>query len=191
MPSLKSFDGYYNDAKISTEQLSEFLSSAAEICGSSSTYHQIQRGKKFNLSHETAVLCYLMSHSEDRFGSLSWLFRPDLLGRYAMKNEHYGVVTQRIAYYLLQLPKHSLLEVLNGSTSKDDILATPIMRLIHQVLREFLWLSPPTPDLYFLVALTFPVMQSIDFNCDACDYLCKASTLLTTLALYKCLSSCA
>lgn len=92
---------------------------------------------------------------------LQWHQRPDLLGRYAVTTERYGVAWKRTAYYLLQLPKQGLEEILIGI--KSDIFETPIMRLIGKVLPTFLARSPPTTDLYFLVLVTSPVMKSLVF----------------------------
>lgn len=155
----------------SFQQHSQVFSSALEICGSALTHHPHQHGMRLNLSHQTAVLCYLMSKSipwnlNDPFKK-SWFCQSDLLGRYALGIGQYVVALQCIAYYLLQLPKSTLLGIFGGSDAKKTILETPAMHLICRVLRIFLRRSPPTLDLHFLVVLTAPIMESIDTRISA------------------------
>lgn len=76
--------------------------------------------------------------------------------------ERYAVTLQHTTYYLLQLQKDTLLELLNVSDSEKAILYTPVMRLIQAVLPAFLDRSPRTTDLYFLVMLTSPVLRNFD-----------------------------
>ncbi|KAF5313551.1 hypothetical protein D9619_013744 [Psilocybe cf. subviscida] len=149
-------------ARIGSE-ISEYFSSALEICRSSPICHPLQRGMKINLSRQTAVLCHLMSHSmRTRWGPPTegvWFRRSDLLGGYAMTRDNYAEALQCTAYYLLQLPKRTLLGIFNGTDAKETILETPVMHLIREVLATFLVESPATPELYFLVALTEPIMR--------------------------------
>jgi hypothetical protein len=127
----------------------------------------------------------------------AWLYRPDLLGRYAMTTERYQVALQRTAYYLLQLPKCTLAEILNGSDPKEDIIIvkTSVMRLICDVLPTLWARSPPTTDLFFLTALIYPVVIRVVNNphqhgilqARMSAFLQQVSILLATLALYECL----
>lgn len=166
----------------SQPELFEDFSSALEICsaGSLPTYHPFQFGTKPTLPQQAVVLCRFMSIELNSlawyFRPGSWFFRPDFLGRYAMATGHYEVALQRIAHYLLQLPKHTLLGILNDPHSRKNILETPVICLICRVLNIFLDRSPTTTDLYFLVALTSPVMRSIG-NYRASDYLSRVSAL--------------
>lgn len=161
------------------------FSPALEICGSLPVAHQPQQGIVFNLSHQTIVLCYIMAPSVVWFGLgyRSWFFQVDLLGPYAMTTEHYRVALQHVVYYLIQLPKETLLEIFHGpDTLKDIVPKTPVMSLIYQVLGHFLKLSQPTTDLYFLVALAEPVMYRITVWCSPGDYLRKVGTCFMTSA---------
>lgn len=148
-------DGEYGEyGLISTTRISEDFSSVLEICTSSPRCHQLPPGTNFNLTAQAAVLCCLMPH-------LCWLNRSDLLGQYTMSTARYGEALERTAYYLLQLPKYILVEILGGSDSQSNIFKTPTMRLICEVLPIFLARSPPATDLYFLVMLTSPVMRCL------------------------------
>lgn len=130
---------------------------------------------QFNLSSQTSVLCYLMSCSIVWYESKSWFFQPSLLGQHAIATEHYGIALQDVAYYLIQLPTHILLQIFHGSSSAKEFLEIHVMYLIRQVLKKFLKLSPSTTDLYFLVALAEPVIQSLDTDYDTWGYLWKVS----------------
>lgn len=125
-------------------RISEDLSSAQEICGT-----------KFDLSNQIMVLCHFMPYLSE---SDLWL---EVRAGNAM-TERYGVALQHTTYYLLQLQKDTLLELLNVSDSGRAILYTPVMRLIQAVLPAFLDRSPRTTDLYFLVMLTSPVLRNFD-----------------------------
>ncbi|KAF5322520.1 hypothetical protein D9619_000183 [Psilocybe cf. subviscida] len=144
------------DKSVSIQKISEDFSLALEICRFSTTGNQLLQGTKVTVSHQTALLSRLMPHLPPR-----WLERRDLFGRYAMTTERYGTALQRIAYYLLRLPKDVLADILNDSGDEKDILQTPLMRLICKVLPTFLTRSPRSTDLYFLVALADPVMAYI------------------------------
>lgn len=76
---------------------------------------------------------------------------------HAMTTERYGVALRRTAHYLLQLPKDILAKIIDGPDN-DNVLKNPIILLICEVLPIFFTRSPRTTDLYFLVALTYPVM---------------------------------
>lgn len=162
----------YPDYK-STEDVSEILSSVLEICGSSTTCHRLVRGTEFNLSDHTAVLCFLLPDFAfpSAYSHKSWLARSDLLGCHAMTPERYGVALQQVIYYLLQLPKDTLLGILNPSESKEDILDTLPMRLIRAVLPVFLDHSPWTTHLYFLVMLTSSVLRRFSIGDKAHVYI--------------------
>lgn len=138
-----------------TNQIIEILSSAVEICGSSISNQRLQT-PKFDLSHPPVFLCCLIH----KLTGL-WLDRSDLLGQYAMTTDRYGVALQCCAYYLLQLPRQVLLEILNEFNSRQAADVTPIVRLISQVLPTFLYRAPHTTGLYFLVTLTESVMKHI------------------------------
>ncbi|KAF5322284.1 hypothetical protein D9619_000176 [Psilocybe cf. subviscida] len=164
--------------------VSENLSSALKICGSSPSCHRDLRGTRFNLSNRTAVLCFLLPHlvrpSDSDYsltpGSDSWLMESDFLGRHAMSRERYGTALQRVIYYLLQLPEAVLLKILHVSDSKKAILFTPIMRLIRAILHTFFYRSPCTTDLYFLVALASPVLRKVGMVDDISGYTYGALT---------------
>ena len=165
----------------STQQISEDILAALEICGSSLNFHQRLPGTEFNLSHPTSVLCSLMPDLASQPDE-SWLYRSDLLDRYAMTKERYGLALQRTAAYVLKLPKHILLEVLNGSNFGEDIdiVETAAFRLIGAVLHRLLDRSPPTTDLYFLMGLIYPVMRrlGVDTHQDILNYMWRVSMLL-------------
>ncbi|KAF5327849.1 hypothetical protein D9619_004962 [Psilocybe cf. subviscida] len=153
---LRTFLGWSKNS-----DLSENFSSALEICRSSPTWHQLQHGI-INLSSQAAVLCCIRKTRIGRDDDAElWESRPDLLGQYAMAKEHYAVALQHIAYYLLQLPKQTLLDIFKHSNTQLNIHKTPIMRLIKQVSQASLRSSPPTTDLYFLVALIYPILNNI------------------------------
>lgn len=139
----------------SMNKISEDFSWALEVCRSSTSGNRRLQATTVEVSSQAALLCRLMPYIP------RWLERRDLLGRHAMTTERYGVALQRVAYYLLQLPKEILTEILNDSNSEEDVLQTPIMRLICRVLPTFLMHAPLSPELYFLVALADPVMAFV------------------------------
>ncbi|KAF5321144.1 hypothetical protein D9619_000156 [Psilocybe cf. subviscida] len=147
----------------STEQISENLSAALEIIKSSLASCHLPV-PMLNLSQQTAVLCCVMPDLAAQ--PESWLYRSDLLNRYAMTKERYGLALQRTACYVLQLPKHILLEVLNGANSGENVVETATFHLIRDVLHRFLVGSPPTTDLYFLMGLVYPVMRRLGLDPD-------------------------
>ncbi|KAF5328165.1 hypothetical protein D9619_013458 [Psilocybe cf. subviscida] len=134
-------------ARIGSE-ISEYFSSALEICRSSPICHPLRHGMKINLSRQTALLCHLMSELREVLALEEvWFRRSDLLGRYAISIDNYGEALRCTTYYLLQLPKHTLLGIFSGTDAKKPILETPVMDLIHEVLATFLVESPITPEL--------------------------------------------
>lgn len=131
---------------LTTERISKKLALAQEILGSSRP-----RGMEFKVSqlNQMVLLCSLVPH-------LHWLDQSDLLGRYAMTRERYGVALQHTAYYLLQLPEHVLAGIFESSVPRYG--RKPIMNLIAEVLPLFLARSPRTADLCFVMALIYPVI---------------------------------
>lgn len=114
-----------------------------------------------------------------------WLYRADFLGQYAMSEERYELALQQTIFYILKLPKKVLQEILKSPKSRTEFLETPAMRLIYDVLLDFLRISLPTTDLYFLIAIVHPFMRYLDmkpYN-RMMDYTLEVSILRSTLAL--------
>lgn len=151
------------DTSISRRSVAQDLSSALEICASSPScrWPSESHGEEFSLSNQTAVLCYLMPYLK-----YQWLHQPGL-GQCAMTKERYGWALRQTAFYILQLPRHIIVEILESSESMKELLATPVMRMISDVFIDFLARSLLAGDLYLLLALIKPLVQCLDIDPDA------------------------
>lgn len=166
------------------------ISLAHEICRPSPSYNpwRYTQETQVQISDQMVFTCYLAPHLP------VWLEEDSLLDRYTMTSERYGVALQRTTYYLLQLSRQLLATLWKDPSRKPRMhgFALPILDLIRSVLPAFLTCSPRTPDLYFLVALTYPVITSIDiyrdrfFNTRASIYLHQVRILSTLFGLYQC-----